>query len=201
MRARAALGCRRWPASGRYSRRDSTGRSRSLAVSGARVRLDLGDGVACAAPSKRNPVTFGSQRRRTKYSWNARSPSAVSTMVRTGSSLIGRTACCTPSRAASCRVTMVKRSPRSRSCRRSRCRARSLSPSLNQVSPPRRPTSSITAQLSAARPQPVSRLSTPESVYITVSTSGQILRPKCSKSSPVFTMTARSCGGSTCAKP
>ena len=44
-------------------------------------------------------------------------------------------------------------------------------------------------QVSSRRPQPSSVLSSPASVYISVSRSGEMLRPRCSKSSPVLATT------------
>src|ERR1041385_9205610 len=55
--------------------------------------------------------------------------------------------------------------------------------------------------VSPATPQPFSLFTKPDRVYIIVSKSGQILSPYNHVSSPVFTITVRSSGGKTCAKP
>src|SRR3712207_4683067 len=54
---------------------------------------------------------------------------------------------------------------------------------------------------SSSTPQPVSWLEMPARVYITVSRSGQTRKPQRSKSSAVFTTTARSPDGSTASRP
>src|SRR5918997_1251650 len=60
---------------------------------------------------------------------------------------------------------------------------------------------SSAAKDSSVIPQPVSMLAIPARVYITVSRSGQMRRPQRSKSSAVFTTTARFPGGSTTSRP
>src|SRR5918999_1216606 len=60
---------------------------------------------------------------------------------------------------------------------------------------------SSAANDSSVIPQPASGLAIPARVYITVSRSGQTRKPQRSKSSAVFTTTARSPGGSTASRP
>ena len=164
-----------------------------------RAASNAADIRAAGAPSKRRPRTAGSQRRRTKYSWKGRSPSGVSTTVRIGSSDMGAIRDRTPRRAARSAVTALKDSPARSRRVRSTWVARSRSPSRNQSSPPSAPSASRKFHDSPASPHPVSGLARPERVYITVSRSGQMLRPRCSKSSPVLTTMRRSCGESSAA--
>ena len=100
----------------------------------------------------------------------------------------------TPSRAQRWRVTWVSVSPLASRRVRSRCVARSRSPRRNQVSAPRASSPAMQDQVSSRQPQPVSSLTTPASVYMSVSRSGEIARPRCVKSSPVFAMIV-SCSG------
>ena len=99
-----------------------------------------------------------------------------------------------PRRRASSAVTALRGSPARSRPVRNRCVARSRSPRRNQSSPPSRASSSMTAQLSPATPHPVSRLSMPARVYVTVSRSGQMERPCSSMSSPTLTIAVMSRG-------
>ena len=161
----------------------------------ASAAMKSGCGRAVSAPWKSSSRTTGSQRLRTKYSWKSSQPVSVRSRVRTGSSLIGKTRGPTPRRRHRSSVTFDSVSPARRRRVRSMCTARSRSPSRNQVSPPIAASVSMQDQVSSARPQPTSRLARPASVYMTVSMSGEIARPRCSKSSPVLTTTSKSSGG------
>ena len=90
-------------------------------------------GPASSIPRSSTPSTSSLCPRRTKYSWNSRRPSGVSSTVETGSSLIGSTALSTPRAPDSAAVTSVNVSPERRRDVLRMWVARSLSPSLNQV--------------------------------------------------------------------
>src|ERR1035437_5574951 len=53
----------------------------------------------------------------------------------------------------------------------------------------------MNSHVSSATPHPVFRFAMPATVYITVSRSGEICSPRCSKSSPVLTMIFSRSGG------
>ena len=123
------------------------------------------------------------------------------TIVRTGSSHIGTSRARTPRRVRKSSLIALKLSPPARRRVRSTWVARSASPSRNQVSPPSRSSACMKVQVSSARPQPVSGLAMPASVYRTVSRSGEMLSLRCSKSSPVLHTTVRQSGGSVRYRP
>ncbi|MNW59992.1 hypothetical protein D3C74_379490 [compost metagenome] len=103
----------------------------------------------------------------------------------------------TPSEPVICAVTSVSVAPARRRAVRTTWVARSLSPSVNQVSSPRRRMASSVAYVSPARPQPRTSSASPASVYVTVSRSGLIARPCSSTSSAVLTTTVRSAPASS----
>ena len=122
-------------------------------------------------------------------------------MVRTGSSLIGAMVCWIPICWAMWAVASVSDIPLPSICERTVCSARSLSPRRNQSSPPNEPSVSIKFQVSPARPQPVSVLFCCAKAYVRLSMSGLMCKPRCSKSSPVFTANSSCSGDRICARP
>jgi len=153
----------RIPGTARIGSRLTHGLEGANRIASARVRASStpGAGRAASAPSKRNARTTGRQPRATKYSWKASSPSSEHTIVRSGSSLTGSTATRMPNEAAMRCVTSLSARPEASSDVRRMWTARSRSPRRNHVGPPSRASESRKAQVSSARPQPVSGFSRP----------------------------------------
>src|SRR6266446_46207 len=166
-----------------------------------------GAGVASPAPAYATSTTARLAFSRTKYSWKSSQPlptpgrSDVRILVRTGSSLIGRTSDATPWRRASSAVTADSGWPAFRRSVRTRCVARSRSPRLNHVSAPRAPTASRQLKVSSRSPQPRATSRRPASAYVTLSRSGETCSPQILASSPVLTTMVRSEGGTRSASP
>ena len=153
------------------------------------------------APAKRTERTAGLAVQANEPVLERELALIVATMVRTGSSDIGTMAGFTPRRAAD-RASPTTGSRRHAGGGCARCASRG--PCRRGETRSRRraaPSASITVQLSPCRPQPVSGLATPASVYITVSRSGEMLKPRCSKSSAVLTATVSASDGRTFARP
>ncbi|MCW1968905.1 MAG: hypothetical protein KIH69_012415 [Anaerolineae bacterium] len=114
----------------------------------------------------------------TKYSWKGSTPnSAVSTMVRTMSFVIGKMRVSIFKRCDNTWVTSVKLAPSRIISVRNRCVATSRSPTRNQGCTPYFANIPKFSNVSPDTPQPVSTLASPAKVYITVSKSGEIRNP------------------------
>lgn len=113
---------------------DTTGLEGAMQTAWAseRAASTAGPGREASAPSKRTAATATSWCSRTKYSWNVRSrPSAVVTLVRSGSSVTGSTRSSRPQVRAISAVTSVRVAPERSRDVRYRCVPRSRSPREN----------------------------------------------------------------------
>ena len=90
----------------------------TIASAARRASATSAVGRASAIPSSSTPSTSGSPRSTIRYSCSPRTPAAVRTLVRTGSSHIGRTRAVTPSARQICAWASVRRPPSSRNWRR-----------------------------------------------------------------------------------
>jgi hypothetical protein len=102
-----------------------------------------------------------------------------------------------PNAPVSLAVTSDKLSPARNRQLRTMCMARSRSPSWNHCASPNAPSRAIACHVSPAAPQPRASSFRPT----TESMSGHTVKPRCSKSSPVFTAIVSCPGGNTAARP
>ena len=191
----------RTPSRARIGSTDTYGLEGPITTTSAASIAGSRPGAGAEEPSQKTRVTRGAPRRPTSQPWKSSTPSSVCRRVGRGVSHIGSTCGPTPSARQRSAVIAVSLSPASSRAVRTRWVPRSRSPRRNQVGPPSRSTMAIDSNVSPARPQPCSGCASPASVYITVSRSGLMATPRCTKSSPVLTTTSRSAGSSTAASP
>ena len=109
---------------------------------------------------------------------DARAQPVVGRREATGSS--------SPSRRTRSAVIADSGSPARRRSVRTRCRPMSRSPRMNQSAPPSSPATPCAARVSPATPHPLTGSIRPDSVYSTVSRSGDTCSPSSSTSSPTL---------------